>query len=136
MSNEGLISVKPLIMRQLVWDMIPHEDVNEVMQSLHLLPGSEENFELEHLDAHKRDFVIQPNSPVVMQIIGMAVEVIAHYYKCKDTVPDWMRNDNDFVEVQRLVHAIVMGVLTSISTTDVLRMPVVNLSDNTGEQDE
>jgi hypothetical protein len=132
--KEDLISVEPLIKRQLVWDMIPHEMVYTVMQSLNLLPGSEETFELEHLDAHQRDTLIQPKASIILQITQMAVEVVAHYYNSVDKAPDWMKRDKDFEEVQRLVQAVVMGVMTILSTTDAINMSVVNLGN--GEENE
>jgi hypothetical protein len=127
--NDNVISTRPLLLRQLTWDMIPHEDVEEVMQSMNLLPGSEENMEMEHKDTHVRDFMITPSIPSIVNLSSMAIEVLAHYAKCKGDPPSWMVNDESFVEIQKFIHGVVIGVLTAMATTNVTQSPVIDLGD-------
>lgn len=124
-----MVSVRPLILKQLTWDLVPHEDTDEVLRSLGLVPSNNEISELEHKDAHLRELMMTPTLPIITNVTTMAVEVLCHYCKCKGMAPDWMSDDEKFEQIQRMVHGVVIGVLTAITTTNVLQLPVTNANE-------
>lgn len=59
MAEESMDAL-PLLIRRIAWDVVPHDQVESVFPKLGLVPASDEVFEMEHEDSHRRIDLCDP----------------------------------------------------------------------------
>lgn len=113
---------RPYYVKQLIWDIIPHEDARELMEIMALIPPSDEGWEMEHQSAHKRQEVADSLSDTVVQTTLEALEVYVNYMvnSPDGKLPEWIADDKFAVSVQLAIHHVVRGVISSLISAEVL----------------
>lgn len=70
------VNVNALIQRQMAWDMFPCAVVENVLQDQGFIPGTPENAELEHSEAHIRLAQVVPLTGHIFALGGFAGEML------------------------------------------------------------
>lgn len=74
--DEPPIDVVPFVRRKLAWDMIPHDEVLEVLPLLNLVPSSAEGQDQEHLDSHVRTYQLESMRDLVQIYSALSAEIL------------------------------------------------------------
>lgn len=74
--EEQQINLTPLWIRRLVWDALPHSEVEAYLPKFGLMPGSPEGHEMEHVNSHKRIEKLAPISDVLVATTQLTGSVL------------------------------------------------------------
>lgn len=77
MENPEEIDLRPLVMRRLVWDLLPHEEVPDLLEEFGLLRGDEEMIAMEHTAADRRINLGHPYFNLILSYSALASSVLA-----------------------------------------------------------
>jgi hypothetical protein len=70
----------PLTRRELAFDLLPHDEVREIMPRLGLDNADPEMFNLEHMDSHARLRKVDPIMPLVQVFSGLIAQTFNQAY--------------------------------------------------------
>lgn len=74
--SDEIIDLRPLVTRQMVWDMSPHDNtVLDVLRELELVPGTQEGLDIEHRESDERLNAVLPLADLVRIYAAIASEV-------------------------------------------------------------
>lgn len=79
-AQEGPPDLRPLITRQMCWDMVAHDEVLTTLQELGMVLGSDEGMAMEHQDSHVRTAPIAPYAHVIRGCAEIAAKVYSAMY--------------------------------------------------------
>lgn len=66
----------PLLVRKMVWDILPCDEVEELFPALGLTPSGEDVADMEHEESHERLSMVEPLSGVVEVYSAVAADVM------------------------------------------------------------
>jgi hypothetical protein len=118
----AVYDARPMVKRQLAWDMLPHEIVPQTLAHLGMTPPGPDSQELEHADAHERMIPLLHIQRHIVPAIAIATEVISgvmleHHEDCNDpSLSDSLSDE----WVGEIVRASVVGVLSYLLNERVL----------------
>lgn len=70
------ININTVIQRQMAWDMFPCAQVEPILEDQGFIPGTKENAELEHQEAHARLAKIEALKAHIFALGGFAGELL------------------------------------------------------------
>jgi hypothetical protein len=70
----------PLTRRELAFDLLPHDEVQEIMPRLGLDNADPEMFNLEHMDSHARLHKVDPIMPLIQVFSGLIANTFNQAY--------------------------------------------------------
>lgn len=70
----------PLTRRELAFDLLPHDEVQEIMPRLGLDNADPEMFNLEHMDSHARLHKVDPIMPLIQVFSGLIAQTFNQAY--------------------------------------------------------
>lgn len=73
------------VRRQMVWDMFPHGQVDEMCTGLGLVPASDDVKEMEHVEAHNREKIAEHLGPAVALYASLATQLIGNALMDEET---------------------------------------------------
>lgn len=77
----------PLLIRRIAWDIIPCDEVEDLFPKLGLTPASEEVFEMEHTESHRRVDLCEPLINYI-EVFAEVTNQIIKAYILRDTEED------------------------------------------------
>lgn len=119
---EERIDSRPLIMRNLVWDMFPHtSQTRDVVGCLGLVQSSPECFDMEHVAAHNRMVpLLQINQPL-SGIAKLAIDVLT------GVMLGPLDSDTEYVPltrevIEQIVRASTVGIMAYLLDEQVVQV--------------
>lgn len=131
MPEEEIINLGPGFKSRLTWDLLGHDEVQEWLPRLGLVPPSEEGFTMDHVAAHERELRIKPIAPLVAALSSLASDIHASYTiseaeamlggleeeddddLCERCAAEAAEADDDDEEPEHVYRMIVEGIITS-----------------------
>ena len=73
----GPVDIGPILTRRLAWDTLPCDEVKGIMPALGMTPSSDEGFEIEHDESHRRIAVVYPLETILVQSAGVLGKILS-----------------------------------------------------------
>lgn len=121
----AVYDARPMVKRQLAWDMLPHEIVPDILARLGMVPPGPDGQALEHGDAHERMVPLRQIQCHIVPAIAIATEVISGAMLENPGVNEGPPLSDE--GIGEIVRASVVGVLSQLIHERVLLV-------NDGEQ--
>jgi hypothetical protein len=111
---------RPVVKRQLAWDMLCHDDVPLFLQRIGMTPPAPEGARIEHADAHKRMIPLAQIQDHLRPVLSLATEVIcgAMLESQGEQACRCFSSEN----VGEIVRASVIGVLSHLFNEEVVQV--------------
>lgn len=64
------------VRRKMIWDLMPHDETDEVFAALNMVPASQDVAEVEHLESHYRLKGLVPLQPAIDLYSSICTEIV------------------------------------------------------------
>jgi hypothetical protein len=115
----------PLTRRELAFDLLPHDEVRDIMPRLGLDNADPEMFNLEHMDSHARLRRVDPIMPLVQVFSGLIAQTFNQAYLTQSEMQgDISREKREAFNRQN--YAIIQSSVIAI-LAQLLQIGVINI---------